>query len=1132
MGLRAKKCVVTHFNQAAESRMATDPLSALQTAIDALESQRAMLGDAVVDAALAPLRARLAALVPLGAPQQQLRQVSVLFLDMVGSTQLAGKLDPETVHDVLDGALQQLSDVVREQGGEVLQYAGDNLMAAFGASGAREDDTERAVRCGLNLLAEGKRLGEQVAQQHGHAGFGVRVGIHTGTVLRGGGVDGDNTLRGQAVHIAARMEQTAPPGGLRISHDTWNLVRGVFDVQAQEPISVKGVEAPIRSWLVERIKPRQFRLPARGVEGQETPLVGRSDELGQLLRAFEAVCKTPSAHCLTVLADPGIGKSRLLHELQHLLATHTRSAWLLLARLQPASFMQPYGLLRELLAWRLAIADSDGAEVARSKLLEGLLPWLNEPGDPPAAALGQLVGIDFGDDPTLAGLRNDARLLRESALAAFALWLRRLAASDGSPVVLLLDDVQWADDASLDALQQLCAQATGPFLAVMGARPQLIDRRPSWGQGLPQHELLSLQPLADAQRELLTRALLRHLPVVPPPLARLIDGQAEGNPFYAEEIVRMLIDDGAIVVAEAGWRVDEQRLGAARVPPTLTGVLQARIDALSEGERRALQSAAIVGPVFWDDALLQLRADAGRELPALVKRGMVQRRPTTAFEGSVEESFHHHLLHQVSYDTVLPSVRREGHSRAAAWLADRVGDRAAEYLAVTADHYERAGDLPRAFDWYRRAAVHASKRHANALAELYCQRALHLPFEPDARPRFALQMVRTRACDVVGDRATQQLALEDGWRIAESLDDDRLRAEVLTQRALLADRLGDYAGALPLAEAAVQASERCDDALHAALAWGEVAWLAIVRRDFDRAHSALQTGLRWARLTAERGKGSSQGIYEVQLLLVAVELYGKTHDSAARVRTLSEASLKARVCGEVRLEALCEGALADCALEHADFAATQFHGDNALRLGSSIGLLAQSAQAHNVAALLALAQGDPARALERSEQAIAVYRRIGHRVNFAEARAVKAWALAESGEHAAAQAEWQALEHDFAERGEAPGALSVRLRQAEARAARGELATALQTVLQALPSITEPGSLDAGVQSLATRLAVHKVLAAAGHEQAWAQLELAHAELMRQVQAIALPEVRNRVLGAVKLHREIVQRWGEGSSAA
>lgn len=1105
--------------------MVTDPHAALQAAIDALESQRAALGDAVVDSALAPLRARFAALMPPSAPEQQLRQVSVLFLDMVGSTQLAGKLDPETVHDVLDGALRQLSAVVREHEGEVLQYAGDNLMAAFGAAGAREGDAERAVRCGLALLAQGIRLGEQVRLSHGHAGFGVRVGIHTGTVLRGGGVDGDNTLRGQAVHVAARMEQNAPPGGLRISHDTWSLVRGLFDAQPQEPISVKGVEAPVRSWLVERLKPRQLRLLARGIEGQETPLVGRSDELARLLSSFEAVRETQSPRCLTVLADPGVGKSRLLQELQHQLASRTRSAWLLLARMQPASFLQPYGLLRELLAWRLSIADSDNADVARGKLLEGLSPWLNEPQDPPAAALGQLVGIDFGDDPKLVGLRNDARLLRDRALAAMALWLRRLSASDGSPVVLLLDDLQWADDASLDALQQLVHPATGPLLAVIGARRQLVERRPNWGQGLPGHELLNLQPLADAQREELTRALLRHLPVVPPALIALIDEQAEGNPFYAEEIIHMLIDDGAIVVAQEGWRVDEQRLDATRVPPTLTGVLQARIDALSEAERRALQSASIVGPVFWDDALSHLRQGAAGELPALVQRGMVQRRPTSTFEGSDEESFHHHLLHQVSYDTVLPSVRREGHSRAAAWLADRVGDRAAEYLAVTADHYERAGDFTRAFDWFKRAARHASKRQASTLAELYCQRALHLPFEPDARLRFDLQMIRTRSADVVGDRAIQQAALDDAWRIAQSLNDDGLLADALTQRALLADRLGDYAGALPLAEAAIEVSERSDDALHAALAWGETAWLAIVRRDFERAHFAVHKGLRWARLTAERSTDRSQGMYEVQLLLVAVELYGKTHDTAARVRALSEASHKARACGEVRLEALCEAALADCALEHADHEAARSHIDACLRLASSIGLLNQSAQAHGYVSLLALAEGDPVQALERAQQAMGLYLRIGQRALYAEQRAVKAWALSESGEHDAARAEWAALEGDFAARGEAASALAARLRQAEAQAARGELEPALQTVLHALPLISEPGALDAGVQPLATRLAVHRVLAAASHEQARAQIELAHAELMQQVQGLTAPADRERVLRRVKLHREIVQRW-------
>jgi hypothetical protein len=405
---------------------------------------------------------------------------------------------------------------------------------------------------------------------------------------------------------------------------------------------------------------------------------------------------------------------------------------------------------------------------------------------------------------------------------------------------------------------------------------------------------------------------------------------------------------------------------------------------------------------------------------------------------------------------------------------------------------------------------------------------LQLPFEPEPRQRFELQMIRSRSADVVGDRVAQQAALDDGLRLAQSINDDRLLAEVLSLRALLADRLGDYAGALPLAEAAVQVSERSDDALHAALGWGEVAWLAILRRDFERARFALDKGLHWARLTAQRSDEGSQGIYEVQLLLVAVELYTQTHDNAARVRTLSAASPKARACGDVRLEALCEGALAGCALEHADFAAARRHMDTSLRLASSIGLLNQAAQVHNTAALLALAEDDAAAALQHAEQAIALYTRIGQPALVAQERAVKAWALAEAAEHDAALAEWTAVEAEFVERGELADARAARLRQAEAQAARGELAWALRTVLRELPSISEAGTLDTGIQPLATRLAVHKVLVAAGHEQARAQIELAHAELMRHLQGFASPADRERTLTAVKLHREIFQRWSEG----
>ena len=225
--------------------------SQLEAAIHALEAQRPLLGDAVVDAMLAPARARLAALaVPLtrpADPAQTLRQVSILFLDVVGSTALAQQLDPEAVSAVMDDALTRGTALVEAHRGRVLQYAGDNILAAFGADESREDDAERAVQCGLALLALGKTLGAEVLARHGRAGVDVRVGVHTGGVLLGGGVDADGSIRGSAVNIAARMEQSAPPGGLRISHDTYAQVRGLFEVEPQEPLLVKGVDAPCRA---------------------------------------------------------------------------------------------------------------------------------------------------------------------------------------------------------------------------------------------------------------------------------------------------------------------------------------------------------------------------------------------------------------------------------------------------------------------------------------------------------------------------------------------------------------------------------------------------------------------------------------------------------------------------------------------------------------------------------------------------------------------------------------------------------------------------------------------------------------------------------------------------------------------
>ena len=368
----------------------------------------------------------------------------------------------------------------------MLQYAGDNLLAAFGADEAAEDDAERAVRCGLALLELGAALQADVKATHGLAGTGVRIGIHTGGVLLGGGVDKDGSIRGQAVNIAARMEQTAPAGALRISHDTYRQVRGVFDVEAQPPLAVKGVDAPVQSYLVLRAKPRAFRMATRGVEGVETRMIGRDAELAALQAAFaRLVAPGAGLERIVVVSEAGVGKSRLLHEFESWSEARPEGCILFQARATPQTRGQAYGLLRDLFAWRWQIPDGDSLAEARHKLEDALIPLFKDDagrdaGDAEAQVhlLGQLIGFDFGESRHVRGIRDDPRQIHDRGFQAAAQVLRRLVRRERQPIVMFLDDLHWADDGSLDFVDHLArVDRDVPMLIVSLARPTLFERR-------------------------------------------------------------------------------------------------------------------------------------------------------------------------------------------------------------------------------------------------------------------------------------------------------------------------------------------------------------------------------------------------------------------------------------------------------------------------------------------------------------------------------------------------------------------------------------------------------------------------------------------------------------------------------
>jgi len=884
----------------------------LEAAIAALEGQRSTLGDAVVEPLLAAAAARLAALTHPAAPPsesaQTLRQVSILFMDVVGSTALAQYLDPEAVGGVMDDALARGTAVVQTHAGKVLQYAGDNILAVFGADEAREDDAERAVRCGLALLELGKALGAEVRGVYGHDAFNVRVGVHTGGVLLGGGVDADGSIRGIAVNIAARMEQTAPAGALRISHDTYAHVRGLFEVERQEPLAIKGVDEPVRSYLVLRAKARSFRLGSRGIEGVATRMIGRDAELEVLQDAFKRLFVDRNLAAVTIVADAGIGKSRLLYEFAAWSDARPESFVLFRGRATPQMQGQPFGLLRDIIAGRFQIADDDSIETARRKMELGIVPLFLDDDGPDLAEghahlLGHLIGIEWHESRHVKGIVDDPKQIRNRAFHAASQLFRRIGASDGSPVVLQLEDLQWADSESLDFLAYLAEiDRDAPLLMLSCCRPTLFERRASWCAARI-HRRIDLHPLGKDMSRLLVSELLKKLPEVPAALRELVTGGAEGNPFYMEELIRMLIDQGAIETG-AVWKVNAERLLLTRIPPTLTGVLQARLDSLPAPERLTLQQASVIGPVFWDRALIALDTKAHDTLPALVRRELALPRAYSDNDDLREYAFKHQILHQVTYATVLKRTRRDLHGKLARWLAAQTGLRANDFLGAAAKHFELAGDVANAAEYHTRAAEHARMRMAHEAVLDHVQQALALLESTTAAGtktlRWRLLEAREVTLDMQGDRFGQRADIEALAELAEALDDDRRRAHAAWRRSALAQRIADYAAMETAAQQAIEYARQAGDDEIRLLAQRMLAMSLVVQGRPAEGRGIAEASLAEARALALRR------VEGLCLNALSVMLAMQSDDVGAL--ELDQQSLAAhRAAGDRRNEAIAQG---------------------------------------------------------------------------------------------------------------------------------------------------------------------------------------------------------------------------------
>jgi class 3 adenylate cyclase/tetratricopeptide (TPR) repeat protein len=687
-------------------------LDQLERAIAALDERRADLGDAVVESALGPMRQRLAELST--SHRSRRRHVTVMFADLTGFTTLSEKLDPEWVAELVERVWGELGTVIVAHGGRVVQHSGDGAMALWGDERTNEDDAEQAVRAGLAML---DALANLESDRFRKGMLRMRVGINTGLVQVGRvGVTDEFTVTGDTVNVAARLESSAEPGTVLISRSTYHQVRGVFDVSLVGDLELKGRSEPVTAYRIDLLRPRAFRVRAHGFEGLETRMVGRGPHLSCIVEAHRATTETGEPRLVVATGEPGIGKSRLLYAYRDWIETEStiRVRWFE-GRCRTDTAERPLGLIRDMFARRFEISDDDDPATVEEKLEAGLADVVPNADHLPAT-LGWLLG--FAPNPGEED-RNALNIRRKLALDELADVFGRVGAQ--MPVIAVLEDLQWADTDSFDLLERVFADNPRSLFVVATARPELGEVRPQWlepegiGAG---HEVVLLEQLStDGVRELV-RHILRYADAVPETLVTRVIEHSDGNPFHVEELIKILIDDG-VISTWPSWTIDEERLRNYRVPDTLTGVLQARLDRLPAEQFHALQRASVFGRAFWQEGVAALAGaddDVAAALAGLIDAELVFPRSPSRFQRTSELAFKHEFTRGVAYDTIALAARPELHRRAAGWLEKNAGLRAGELALEIARHYDIGEDRAAAFEWYSRAARHAENQSAYAEA--------------------------------------------------------------------------------------------------------------------------------------------------------------------------------------------------------------------------------------------------------------------------------------------------------------------------------------------------------------------------------------------------------------------------------
>jgi class 3 adenylate cyclase/tetratricopeptide (TPR) repeat protein len=617
---------------------------------------------------------------PLAPEQPAVREerkvVTVFFADLVGFTGRAEQLDPEDVRAMLSPYYGRLRSEIERFGGTVEKFIGDAVMAVFGAPVTHEDDAERAVRAGLAVRDAIQELNDADPALDLH----VRIAVNTGEAVvaldaRPG--EGEAMVAGDVVNTASRLQTAAPVDGILVSETTYRATERVIEYTEGEPVVAKGKLEPIRVWEAVGARARF------GVDVQQrggAPLVGRSQELKLLSDALARSQQERRPQLLTLIGVPGIGKSRLVWELaQALDADPDQIVYWRQGRSLPYGEGVAFWAVGEMVKAQAAILETDSADVAEGKLRDTVGDLI------PDETTGRWVEKHLR---VLVGLAGEGVPSGDARDEAFAAWRRVFEAlAEQRPLVLVFEDLHWADDNLLDFVDYLVDWVTdAPLLVIGTARPELLERRPGWGGGKPNAATVSLSPLSGEEIARLLGSLLEQT-VMPAEVQAALLARAGGNPLYAEEYARMVSERGVAPAEDAP------------LPETVQGIIAARLDALAPEDKALIQDAAVVGKVFWSGALAAMnglqRWTVEERLHALERKEFVRRERRSSVASETEYVFRHVLVRDVAYGQVPRALRAEKHRLAAEWIESLSTDRE-DRAEMLAHHYASALEFARA----------------------------------------------------------------------------------------------------------------------------------------------------------------------------------------------------------------------------------------------------------------------------------------------------------------------------------------------------------------------------------------------------------------------------------------------------